>query len=113
MPSIAILCVIGSYALRNNFFDVYVMFAFGMLGLAMCWLEIPIIPLLLAMVLGRQLEEHLRVSLITSKNDVSIFFYIAFQPILLRTCYRFNNLVPIRRVQEAKKFNAFKFTIAY
>ncbi|HIP09012.1 MAG TPA: hypothetical protein EYG65_04710, partial [Rhodospirillales bacterium] len=25
MPSIAILCVIGSYALRNNFFDVYVM----------------------------------------------------------------------------------------
>ena len=75
MPSIAILCVIGSYALRNNFFDVYVMFAFGMLGLAMCWLEIPIIPLLLAMVLGRQLEEHLRVSLIASKNDVSIFLH--------------------------------------
>nr|ADI22964.1 uncharacterized protein conserved in bacteria [uncultured nuHF2 cluster bacterium HF0500_39O04] len=78
MPSIAILCVIGSYALRNNFFDVYVMFAFGMLGLAMRWLEIPIIPLLLAMVLGRQLEEHLRVSLIASKNDVSIFFTSPF-----------------------------------
>ena len=78
MPSIAILCVIGSYALRNNFFDVYVMFAFGMLGLAMRWLEIPVIPLLLAMVLGRQLEEHLRVSLIASKNDVSIFFTSPF-----------------------------------
>jgi putative tricarboxylic transport membrane protein len=78
MPSIAILCVIGSYALRNNFFDVYVMFAFGVLGLAMRWLEIPVIPLLLAMVLGRQLEEHLRVSLIASKNDVSIFFTSPF-----------------------------------
>ena len=78
MPSIAILCVIGSYALRNNFFDVYVMFAFGVLGLAMRWLEIPIVPLLLAMVLGRQLEEHLRVSLIASKNDVSIFFTSPF-----------------------------------
>ena len=75
MPSIAILCVVGSYALRNNFFDVYVMFTFGMSGLAMRWLEIPIIPLLLAIVLGRQLEEHLRVSLIASKNDVSIFLH--------------------------------------
>ena len=74
MPTIAILCVIGSYALRNNFFDVYVMFGFGLLGLAMRWLDMPIVPLLLAMVLGRQLEEHLRVSLIASKNDVTVFF---------------------------------------
>ena len=54
MPTIAILCVIGSYALRNNFFDVYVMFGFGLLGLAMRWLDMPIVPLLLAMVLGRE-----------------------------------------------------------
>ncbi len=74
MPSIAILCVIGSYALRNNFFDVYVMFGFGLLGLSMRWLNMPVVPLLLAMVLGRQLEEHLRVSLIAAKNDVTIFF---------------------------------------
>tara|TARA_B100000315_G_scaffold260594_1_gene323285 strand:+ start:5872 stop:7377 length:1506 start_codon:yes stop_codon:yes gene_type:complete len=74
MPTIAILCVIGSYALRNNFFDVYVMFGFGLLGLAMRWLDMPIVPLLLSMVLGRQLEEHLRVSLIASKNDVTVFF---------------------------------------
>ena len=74
MPTIVILCVIGSYALRNNFFDVYVMFGFGLLGLAMRWLDMPVVPLLLAMVLGRQLEEHLRVSLISSQNDISVFF---------------------------------------
>ena len=78
MPIIAVLCVIGSYALRNNFFDVYVMFSFGLLGLAMRWLEMPIVPLLLAMVLGRQLEEHLRVSLISSQNDITIFFTSPF-----------------------------------
>ena len=61
MPTIAILCVIGSYALRNNFFDVYVMFSFGILGIIMRWLQMPIIPMLLASVLWRQLEENLRV----------------------------------------------------
>jgi putative tricarboxylic transport membrane protein len=74
MPSIAILCVVGSYALRNSFFDVYVMLFFGFLGLAMKWLEVPVVPLLLALVLGRQLEEYLRVGLTSSKGDITIFF---------------------------------------
>ena len=74
MPTIAILCVVGSYSLRNNFFDVYVMFFFGLLGLAMRWLNMPVVPLLLALVLGGQLEEHLRVALTGSRGDVSIFF---------------------------------------
>ena len=73
MPSLAVLCVVGSFALRNNFFDVYVMFGFGLLGLAMRWLDMPVVPLLLAMVLGRPLEEHLRVSLVSGQNDLSIF----------------------------------------
>ena len=83
MPTIALLCVIGSYALRNNFFDVYVMFAFGLLGLAMRWLNMPVVPLLLALVLGRPLEEHLRVSLISSQGDVSIFFTSPFSVFFL------------------------------
>ena len=78
MPTIAILCVIGSFALRNNFFDVFVMFGFGMLGLAMRWLDMPVVPLLLAMVLGRPLEENLRVSLISGQNDLTVFFTSPF-----------------------------------
>jgi len=104
MPSIAILCVIGSYALRNNFFDVYVMFAFGMLGLAMRWLEIPIVPLLLAMVLGRQLEEHLRVSLIASKNDVSIFFTSPFSLFFL--CLATGSIIWSLRVEYKRRQNS-------
>jgi putative tricarboxylic transport membrane protein len=83
LPSIALLCVIGSYALRNSFFDVYVMFTFGLLGIFMRWLQMPVVPLLLALVLGRQLEEHLRVALTASKGDVSIFFTSPFSVFFL------------------------------
>ena len=74
MPLIVLFCVIGSYSLRNSFFDVYVMFGFGILGLVMKWLDVPVVPMLLALVLGPQLEEHLRVALTASKGDVSVFF---------------------------------------
>lgn len=78
LPTVALLCVIGSYALRNSFFDIYVMFFFGLLGLSMKWLKMPVVPLLLALVLGRQLEEHLRVALTSSKGDISVFFTSPF-----------------------------------
>ncbi|MGI9401812.1 MAG: tripartite tricarboxylate transporter permease [Rhizobiaceae bacterium] len=74
MPTVAVLCVVGSYALRNNFFDVYIMLFFGCVGLAMRWLDMPVVPMLLALVLGRQLEENLRVALVASQGDVSVFF---------------------------------------
>lgn len=83
MPTIAILCVIGSYALRNSFFDVYVMFFFGLLGLAMRWLNVPVVPMLLALVLGPQLEEHLRVALTGSQGDVTVFFTHSFSLLFL------------------------------
>jgi len=74
MPTVAVLCVVGSFALRNNFFDVYVMLFFGLIGLAMRWLDMPVVPLLLALVLGSQLEENLRVALTSSQGDIAIFF---------------------------------------
>ncbi|MDA1000573.1 MAG: tripartite tricarboxylate transporter permease [bacterium] len=74
LPVIAILCVVGSFALRNSFFDTFVMLFFGLLAIFMRWLEMPVVPLLLALVLGKQLEEHLRVALTASRGDVSVFF---------------------------------------
>jgi putative tricarboxylic transport membrane protein len=74
LPIIIALCVLGTYALRNSFFDIYVMFFFGLLAMAFKWLKIPVVPLLLALVLGPQIEEHLRVALTSSKGDISIFY---------------------------------------
>ena len=50
------------------------MLFFGFVGLAMRWLDMPVVPMLLALVLGRSLEENLRVALTSSKGDISIFF---------------------------------------
>jgi putative tricarboxylic transport membrane protein len=83
MPTIAILCVVGSYAIRNSVFDVYVMFAFGLLGLGMKRLDIPVVPLLLALVLGRPLEEHLRISLTASQGDLSVFVTSPYSALFL------------------------------
>lgn len=83
MPAIAILCVVGAYSLRNSVFDIYVMFFFGLLGLGMRWLEMPVVPLLLALVLGGQLEEHLRVALTGSQGDISVFFTSPFSVLFL------------------------------
>ena len=87
MPLIAVLCVVGSYALRNSFFDVYVMLGFGLLGIAMRRLDVPVVPMLLALVLGRQLEEHLRVALTGSQGDVTVFFTSPFS-LLFMGCRR-------------------------
>ncbi len=73
LPIIATLCVVGTYALRNTFFDTALMFCFGLLGYFMKKYGFPIVPMLLAIILGPNLEEHLRMSLIISQGDPSIF----------------------------------------
>lgn len=83
MPMIAILCVIGSYSLRNNIFDVYVMFGFGLFGLAMRWCGLPVVPLLIALVLGEEIEKQLRVALTGSQGDIAIFFTSTYSPFFL------------------------------
>ena len=73
LPIIVILCIVGTYALRNTFFDTAVMFCFGLLGYFMKKYGFPVVPMLLAIILGPNLEEHLRMSLIISQGDYSIF----------------------------------------
>lgn len=74
LPIITILCIIGSFALRNTFFDTGVMLFFGILGYFMNKYSFPIVPMLLAIILGPALEEHLRMSLIISQGSYAIFF---------------------------------------
>ena len=74
LPIITILCIVGSFSLRNTFFDTGVMLFFGVIGYLMNKFRFPVVPLLLAIILGPALEEHLRMSLIISQGDYSIFF---------------------------------------
>ena len=50
------------------------MLFFGFVGLAMRWLDMPVVPMLLALVLGGQLEEHLRCPHLVQGGYIHILF---------------------------------------
>jgi putative tricarboxylic transport membrane protein len=71
--TILVLCMIGSYAVNNNVFDVYVMFFAGLLAYYMIKYGFPVAPTVLALVLGPTMEDNFRRALILSQGDLSIF----------------------------------------
>ena len=70
---IALLCVVGAFAIRNSVTDVYIMITFGVIGYVMGRLEIPVAPLAFGLILGPILEENLRRSLILSDGSWIVF----------------------------------------
>lgn len=73
-PLILIFCLIGSYSVNNNIYDVIVMILFGVVGYGMRKFEYEAAPLILAFVLSPLMENALRQSLIISHGSFSIFF---------------------------------------
>ncbi|MHB9098493.1 MAG: tripartite tricarboxylate transporter permease [Syntrophales bacterium] len=74
MGFIIIFASIGAYSVNNNMFDVWMMVGFGILGYAMKKLKYPIVPLVLAMVLGRLAENSFRQALEISAGSYAIFY---------------------------------------
>src|SRR5690606_19388696 len=69
---ILVLSVVGSYALGNNLFDVWVMLIFGLIGYFMKKHHYPPSPLILALILGPLMEANLRRSLVLSDGSWDI-----------------------------------------
>ena len=74
LPIIFVLCVVGSYAISQRLFDVWVMLAFGVLGYALRRLHYPVAPLVLGLVLGDLMEKGFRRGLVLSDGDLTPFF---------------------------------------
>lgn len=72
MPAIFVFCVLGSFAARNNMFDVGVMLVFGVVGYAMQKARLPLAPFLLGFILSQMFEDNFRRTLLIS-DDLSIF----------------------------------------
>ena len=66
LPIILAFCVIGSYALANRMFDVWVMLAMGVFGFVLEKLRVPLAPLVIGFVLAPIAEEHLSAGLMQS-----------------------------------------------
>jgi putative tricarboxylic transport membrane protein len=72
-PLILLFCLIGSYSVGANIFDIYVMLIFGALGYLFRKLNYEPAPLVLAFVLGPMLEQNLRQALIISDGRFIVF----------------------------------------
>lgn len=70
---ITLFCVVGAFSIRNDMNDVYVMIAFGVVGVVFMRLGLPVTSLAFGLILGPVLEENLRRSLMLSRGSWSIF----------------------------------------
>ena len=74
MAVIAVFCVVGSFAVTQRMFDVYVMLGFGLVGFFLREMKYPMAPLVLGIVLGKLLDLNLRRGLGLTGGDFTPFF---------------------------------------
>lgn len=70
---VASISLIGAYASTSSMFPVYVALTFGVIGYVLRKANIPLAPIILALVLGDMLETNLRRALSISDGDVTTF----------------------------------------
>jgi putative tricarboxylic transport membrane protein len=72
-PAIVVFCCIGVFTINNNVFDLFQLVLFSALGYVLIKLGCEPAPLILGLVLGPMMEEHLRRALLISLGDPSVF----------------------------------------
>jgi len=101
-PLIVVFSVIGSYALRNSVFDIFLMFFFGLIGYIMNMFKFPIIPIILAIVLGKMAEAELALTLTIFHGNILPVFTRPICLVLIMIII-FSFYVPINRIIKSKK----------
>lgn len=82
-PLIIMLAFIGTYTLSYSTVDFYLLLLFGLIGLVMKVLDFPIAPLVLALIVGTDMEQNFRMALTSSNGSLSIFFSSGISIILM------------------------------
>jgi putative tricarboxylic transport membrane protein len=70
---VLVLASLGAYTLNRSLLDVALLYAVGVLGLALRIFKIPLVPAVLGLVLGPMAEQQFRRALAISEGDVSVF----------------------------------------
>jgi putative tricarboxylic transport membrane protein len=71
--SIILFICIGVFSLSNAIFDIFMLAGFGIAGYLLSKLDLPVAPLLLALILSPMIEENLRRALLMSRGELAIF----------------------------------------
>ncbi|MDR0486895.1 MAG: tripartite tricarboxylate transporter permease [Treponema sp.] len=74
MPIVFTLCVMGSFALSSQLYHVGIMVVFGLIGYVLRKMDYPMAPLVLGIILGKIMDQHLRRALILSDGSLKPFF---------------------------------------
>ncbi len=74
MPTVAMISFVGIYGISGSTFDLMVMVGFGVLGYVLRKLDVPLVPVILGVLLGNEMEKNLRRALTISDGDWSILW---------------------------------------
>jgi TctA family transporter len=74
LPIILFACVVGSYAISERVFDIWVMLAMGLVGFLLERWQVPVGPVVLGIVLGGPLEERFIQTLMGADGSPRAFF---------------------------------------
>lgn len=71
---VALFCFVGAYSARNSVTDLWMIVAFGIVGYLFERFRFPIAPMVLGCILGPVAENSFMTSMLSYKNDWTIFF---------------------------------------
>jgi putative tricarboxylic transport membrane protein len=74
LPLVLVLSTIGIYSVNGNTLELYLCLMFGVLGYLFRKVDLPLAPLVLALVLGGMMEQSFRQSMTISGGSTQIFF---------------------------------------
>jgi putative tricarboxylic transport membrane protein len=74
MPAVAMISFVGVYGISGSTFDLMVMIIFGVLGYVLRKLDVPLVPVILGILLGNEMEKNLRRALTISDGDWGILW---------------------------------------
>jgi len=74
MPIVAVMCIIGGYALNTRITDVFLLFIFGIIGYFLTEMGYHPAPIVLGILLGGMVDNNLRRALMISNGSILPFF---------------------------------------
>jgi len=108
LPLVLSVCVIGAYGNNNRMFDVYVVLIFGVIGLTLKHFGYPVAPMVMGMILGTNLEQYYRRSLMFSNGSfmpflthpISAFFLVICAVSIIMTVLRQQKIIKNREKED-------------
>jgi putative tricarboxylic transport membrane protein len=73
-PVILVICAIGAYTVHNAVLDIWFMLGFGVIGYVFKKIDVPLAPMVLAIVLGDKAEDSFRQAMLSAQGDLSIMW---------------------------------------